>query len=49
MVTGLVLLTGIVGLTSFGHAAFMGVGAYTTAIVSTRLGWSPGWACWPAS
>ncbi|ACO47670.1 branched-chain amino acid ABC transporter ATP-binding protein/permease [Deinococcus deserti] len=41
VVTGLVLLTGVVGLTSFGHAAFMGVGAYTTAIVSTRLGWSP--------
>ncbi|PNY79908.1 ABC transporter permease subunit [Deinococcus koreensis] len=41
VVTGLVLLTGVVGLTSFGHAAFMGVGAYTTAILSTRLGLSP--------
>lgn len=41
VVTGLVLLTGIVGLTSFGHAAFMGLGAYTTAIVTTKLGWSP--------
>lgn len=41
VVTGLVLLTGIVGLTSFGHAAFMGLGAYTTAMVTTKLGWSP--------
>ncbi|MFC3834260.1 branched-chain amino acid ABC transporter ATP-binding protein/permease [Deinococcus rufus] len=47
VVTGLVLLTGIVGLTSFGHAAFMGVGAYTTALVSTRLGLSP-WLGLPA-
>ncbi|MFC4638292.1 ABC transporter permease subunit [Deinococcus hohokamensis] len=43
LVTGLVLLTGVVGLTSFGHAAFMGVGAYTTAILSTRFGLSPWW------
>ncbi|MBU3739429.1 MAG: metal-dependent hydrolase, partial [Rhodoferax sp.] len=27
---GLVLLTGIGGLTSFGQAAFVGIGAYTT-------------------
>ena len=29
---GLVLLTGVGGLTSFGQAAFVGVGAYTTAV-----------------
>lgn len=38
---GLVLLTGVIGLTSFGHAAFMGVGAYATAIATTKLGLSP--------
>ena len=38
---GLVLLTGVTGLTSFGQAAFMGVGAYTTALLTTNLGWSP--------
>ncbi|AWT35099.1 metal-dependent hydrolase [Deinococcus arenae] len=38
---GLVLLTGILGLTSFGQAAFMGVGAYTTALLTTQAGWSP--------
>ena len=29
---GLVLLTGVGGLTSFGQAAFVGFGAYTTAV-----------------
>ncbi|MEJ5999481.1 branched-chain amino acid ABC transporter ATP-binding protein/permease [Paucibacter soli] len=38
---GLVLLTGVGGLTSFGQAAFVGVGAYTTALLSTRYGISP--------
>ncbi|MGI4846722.1 MAG: branched-chain amino acid ABC transporter permease, partial [Janthinobacterium lividum] len=38
---GLVLLTGIGGLTSFGQAAFVGVGAYTTAWLSSRYGVSP--------
>ena len=38
---GLVLLTGIGGLTSFGQAAFVGMGAYTTAYLSTAYGWSP--------
>ena len=44
---GLVLLTGVGGLTSFGQAAFVGIGAYTTAVwttgpaVAARLG---GWA-----
>lgn len=41
VVLGLVLLTGVGGLTSFGQAAFVGIGAYTTAWFTTRLGWSP--------
>ncbi|MBU0751779.1 MAG: branched-chain amino acid ABC transporter ATP-binding protein/permease [Gammaproteobacteria bacterium] len=32
---GLVLLTGVGGLTSFGQAAFVGLGAYTTAFLTT--------------
>lgn len=43
VVMGLVLLTGVGGLTSFGQAAFVGIGAYTTAYLSTALGFSP-WA-----
>ena len=35
VVLGLVLLTGIGGLTSFGQAAFVGIGAYATAWVCT--------------
>ncbi|SDY35835.1 amino acid/amide ABC transporter membrane protein 2, HAAT family (TC 3.A.1.4.-)/amino acid/amide ABC transporter ATP-binding protein 1, HAAT family (TC 3.A.1.4.-) [Collimonas sp. OK242] len=38
---GLVLLTGVGGLTSFGQAAFVGLGAYSTAYLSTQLGLSP--------
>jgi len=38
---GLVLLTGVAGLTSFGQAAFVGVGAYTSAYLSVSLGVSP--------
>jgi len=38
---GLVLLTGVGGLTSFGQAAFVGLGAYTTAVLSTSYGVSP--------
>jgi branched-chain amino acid transport system permease protein len=44
---GLVLLTGVGGLTSFGQAAFVGLGAYTTAYLSTAYGWSP-WLTLPA-
>ncbi len=40
---GLVLLTGVGGLTSFGQAAFVGLGAYTTAVLTTGYGFSP-WA-----
>jgi ABC-type branched-subunit amino acid transport system ATPase component/ABC-type branched-subunit amino acid transport system permease subunit len=45
---GLVLLTGVGGLTSFGQAAFCGFGAYTTAVLSTAYGVSP-WLTLPAS
>ena len=38
---GLVLLTGIGGMTSFGQAAFVGVGAYATAYLTTQFGVSP--------
>jgi branched-chain amino acid transport system permease protein len=38
---GLVLLTGVGGLTSFGQAAFCGFGAYTTAVLTTAYGVSP--------
>ena len=38
---GLVLLTGVSGLTSFGQAAFVGIGAYATAVLSSSLGLSP--------
>jgi len=36
---GLQLLTGFTGLLSLGHAAFMGVGAYTSALLVTAWGW----------
>ncbi len=38
---GLVLLTGIGGLTSFGQAAFVGIGAYTTAWLTLNTGMTP--------
>nr|WP_293859777.1 branched-chain amino acid ABC transporter ATP-binding protein/permease [uncultured Alsobacter sp.] len=38
---GLVLMTGFGGLTSFGQAALVGVGAYATAFVTVNLGLPP--------
>ncbi|MCC7325814.1 MAG: branched-chain amino acid ABC transporter ATP-binding protein/permease [Burkholderiales bacterium] len=38
---GLVVLTGVSGLTSFGQAAFVGIGAYVTAYLTTQHGTSP--------
>ncbi len=38
---GVVLLTGVAGLTSFGQAAFVGIGAYATAWLTTVEGASP--------
>ena len=40
-VLGLVLLTGVGGLTSFGQAAFVGIGAYTSAYLTVNAGLSP--------
>src|SRR6185295_5211212 len=45
---GLVVLTGVGGVTSFGQAAFCGFGAFTTAVLTTRYGWSP-WATLPVA
>lgn len=42
---GLVLLTGVGGLTSFGQAAFVGLGAYTTAALTTAKD-LPTWLAW---
>ena len=33
------LISGLTGYVSFGHVAFFGMGAYTTAILVTTLGW----------
>ncbi|MEF8704063.1 MAG: branched-chain amino acid ABC transporter ATP-binding protein/permease [Candidatus Accumulibacter sp. UW26] len=44
---GLVMLTGVGGLTSFGQAAFAGLGAYTSAYLTTVQGVSP-WLTLPA-
>jgi branched-chain amino acid transport system permease protein len=38
---GLVLLTGVAGLTSFGQAAFVGIGAYSAAFLAVKLAASP--------
>ena len=45
---GLVMMTGYAGITSFGQAAFVGLGAYTTALLTTGLQLSP-WLSLPAS
>ncbi|WP_343650876.1 branched-chain amino acid ABC transporter ATP-binding protein/permease [Herbaspirillum sp.] len=37
VVLGLVLLTGVAGLTSFGQAAFVGLGAYISAALSAKV------------
>jgi len=45
---GLVLLTGIAGIVSFGQQAFVGIAAYTTAVLTTAAGLSP-WLALPAA
>ncbi len=45
---GLVVLTGIGGMTSFGQASFMGFGAYASALLTTTAGLSP-WLGLPAA
>jgi branched-chain amino acid transport system permease protein len=43
---GLVLLTGVAGMTSFGQAAFVGLGAYTAAYLTLTHGVSPWLTVW---
>ena len=45
VVLGLVLLTGVGGMTSFGQAAFVGLGAYTSAYLTTVQD-LPSWLAW---
>jgi branched-chain amino acid transport system permease protein len=46
--TSLNLILGFGGMVSFGHAAFVGVGAYTAAIL-LQAGVSSAWIAWPAA
>ena len=48
VVLGLVLLTGVGGMTSFGQAAFVGLGAYTSAYLTTTEQ-LPAWLAWAGS
>jgi len=41
LAVGLNLLMGYCGQISLGHAAFFGIGAYTSAILTVRYGWDP--------
>jgi branched-chain amino acid transport system permease protein len=43
-VLGLDVVMGFAGQISLGHAAFMALGAYTTAVLTSKAGWS----LWPA-
>jgi branched-chain amino acid transport system permease protein len=47
-VIGLNFAFGYAGLISLGHAAFIGMGAYGVAILTTRFGWSP-WMAMPVA
>ncbi|MBU0995607.1 MAG: branched-chain amino acid ABC transporter permease [Proteobacteria bacterium] len=38
---GLSLLMGYAGQISLGHAAFLGIGAYSSALLTVKMGWSP--------
>jgi branched-chain amino acid transport system permease protein len=48
LASSLNITNGYTGLFSFGHAAFYGIGAYTAAILATRLGWGF-WLTLPAA
>lgn len=41
VVIGLNLLIGYTGQISLGHAGFLGIGAYASAILTTQFGWPP--------
>jgi branched-chain amino acid transport system permease protein len=43
------LVTGFAGLKTFGHHAFFGIGAYSSALISMRLGVSPWISMWLGS
>ncbi len=47
-VMGLHITTGLCGQFAMGHAAFMAVGAYATAVLTGNYGWSP-WLTLPLS
>jgi branched-chain amino acid transport system permease protein len=40
------ILLGFTGLASLGQAAYLGVGAYLTAILATKYGFGLGWSFW---
>ena len=50
LASSLNLINGFTGQFSLGHAGFMAVGAYTSALLTTmlapKLGWSPTWIQW---
>lgn len=46
VVVGLDLLLGYAGQLSLGHGAFVAMGAYTSALLTSKVGWS-GWAALP--
>ena len=48
MAVSLNLIMGLTGLLSISHAAFFGIGAYTSALLSLKMGFSF-WVCLPAS
>jgi branched-chain amino acid transport system permease protein len=48
LAVGETIAAGTIGIISIGHAAFYGIGAYTTAILASRLGW-PAEAVLPAA
>jgi len=48
VVLGLDLLLGYAGQLSLGHGAFVAVGAFASALLTTRAGWS-GWAAMPVA
>ena len=41
VVLGVVMLTGVAGVTSFGQTAFVGLSAYASAVITLRYGMSP--------
>src|SRR3990170_3121593 len=46
LVMSLDILLGFTGLPSLGQAAYLGVGAYMTAILATKYGLGMGWDFW---